>query len=113
MDLKSFFISSTHGKISKDNRSLHFPVIKQIPQNFKIPPSLQNSNMFSVSLADLERSAFAFAMMCLISSVVSLIAGGYGSLAQDEQAIVAASSSALASGNVNIFNPTEIFHVIL
>ena len=49
-------------------------------------------------VADLERAAFAFGMICLISSIVSVVAGGYGSLAQNEQAIIVASSSALASG---------------
>ena len=53
---------------------------------------------YSLRVSDIERAAFVFAVTCIVSSVLSFIAGAVGSLLQDKSAIVVASSSALISG---------------
>ena len=59
-----------------------------------LPPGLK----VCLRVADIERAAFVFAVTCIVSSVLSFIAGAVGSLLQDKSAIVVASSSALISG---------------
>ena len=70
---------------------------KFIDSNYWLPISIQCSlNFFS----DLERISFFFAVISIISSTVSVVAGGYGSLTQDKIGMLTASSSALVSGIV-------------
>ena len=49
--------------------------------------------------SDLERAAFVFAVVCIMSSVASVAGGAYGSLAHERYPIVTASAAALVSGN--------------
>ena len=58
---------------------------------------------------DLERAAFAVAVVCIVLSIMSVVAGAYGTLAHDEQASIAASSSALASA-ISLTVCIALFH---
>ena len=67
----------------------------------------RHQHFYSDSLgivSDLERIAFALALFSILSIVSSLIAGMYGSLSKDKRAMLTASSTALASGELLEFS---------
>ena len=51
-----------------------------------------------VMFIDLERLAFMFAVICIVACVISVVAGGYGSIAHSKLYVMIASATALISG---------------